>query len=172
MTDVGNLTFDRADDRATLAALVAAYARHADGRDFDALAELFVADGVLAMFNGHPDTTEPLRQRRGRAEIVAALALLGTYTVTHHMLGQHSAWFSATDRARATGETYCIASHVRPAAHDADQQGDKQGTGSNDHSVMRMMAIRYFDDYVVDGGTWRIERRRLAIDWIDEHPMG
>ena len=36
---------------------------------------------------------------------------------------------------------------------------------------MRTMAIRYFDDYVVDGGAWRIERRRLAIDWIDEHPM-
>jgi hypothetical protein len=32
------------------------------------------------------------------------------------------------------------------------------------------MAIRYFDDFLADGGTWRIERRRLAIDWIDEHP--
>ncbi|HEY1740048.1 MAG TPA: nuclear transport factor 2 family protein, partial [Acidimicrobiia bacterium] len=120
MTDAASArTDDRAGDRAEIAALVAAYARYADGRDFDALAELFVDKCVLAMHSGHPDTTEPLRQRHGRAEIVAAMALLRTYTVTHHMLGQHTAWFADSDRGRATGETYCIASHVRPAADDS-----------------------------------------------------
>ncbi len=112
------------------------------------------------MHEGDPDTTEPARVRHGRTEIATALERLRGYAGTHHMLGQHSVWFDATDRVRATGETYCLASHVRAG---------KEGAGG---STMRMMAIRYFDDYVVDGGTWRIARRRLAIDWIDEHPMG
>jgi hypothetical protein len=147
----------RARDRVALADLVASYARAADGRDFGALVELFTEGGVLAMHEGDPDTTEPVRVRNGRAEIAAAMETLRRYSVTHHMLGQHSAWFAATDRDRARGETYCLASHVR---------ADKGAV------VMRMMAIRYFDDYVGTGGEWRIARRRLAIDWIDEHSIG
>jgi hypothetical protein len=149
---------DRADDREQIAALVRAYARHADRREFGELAALFTETGVLAMHRGNPDTTEPDRVRDGRAEIVAAMETLRRYKVTHHMLGQHSAWFVAADPTRATGETYCLASHVRD-----EPIGD----------VMRTLAIRYFDDYVDEGnGAWRIERRRLAIDWIDEHPVG
>ncbi len=147
---------DRPGDRRAIAGLVAAYARHADRREFESLAELFVVDGVLAIHNGDPETTEPSRERHGRAEIMTAMETLRRYTATHHMLGQHSVWFAATDGARATGETYCLASHVRT---------------EGDTTVMRMMAIRYFDDYVGADGTWRIERRRLAVDWIDEHPM-
>jgi hypothetical protein len=157
----GDAPGDHASDRAEIAALVAAYARHADRREFDALAALFVEGGVLAMHNGDPDHTEPSRVRDGRAEIAAAMELLRTYTVTHHMLGQHSVWFEVTDRARARGETYCLASHIRPG-----------GPASGGREIVRMMAIRYFDDYVLDDATWRIERRRLAIDWIDEHPTG
>ena len=161
---------DRAGDRAAIAALVAAYARHADGRDFDALAGLFTERGVLAMHQGHPDSTEPARVRNGRDEIVAAMQLLRSYTVTHHMLGQQSVWFGANDPTRATGETYCLASHVRPHAEGAGEDSHAHD-GADTGSVMRTMAIRYFDEYVDEGDSWRIERRRLAIDWIDEHPM-
>jgi hypothetical protein len=151
---------DRATDRALLAEVVKAYARHADQRQFDALIELFAADGELAMHRGDPNTTAPDRVRHGRTEIATAMQTLRRYTVTHHMLGQHTVWFDTTERDRASGETYCLASHVRP------------GAKPDDAATMRVMAIRYFDDFVRESGTWRIGRRRLAIDWIDEHTMG
>ena len=145
-----------ARDRDAIAALVQAYARAADRREFDVLVGLFTPDGTLAIHEGDPDTTEPVRVRRGRAEIAQAMELLRSYAATHHMLGQHSVRFDDGNPERASGETYCLASHTRR---------------DGDHPTMRMMAIRYFDDYVREGGAWRIERRRLAIDWIDEHPM-
>ncbi len=154
---------DRESDRAALLALVTAYARDADRREFDALGALFTETGVLAMHQGHPDAVPPQRVRNGRAEIVAALELLRTYTATHHMLGQHTVWFAPDDASRAHGETYCLASHIRPPAEGA-------ADGGHAAPIMRMMAIRYFDDFVQVAGAWRIERRRLAVDWIDEHP--
>ncbi len=146
----------RDGDRASLHTLVEAYARHADRREFAALAELFVSDGVLAIHHGDPDATPPVRVRNGRAEILAAMEGLRTYTVTHHMLGQHSVWFDSSDPRGATGETYCMASHIR----------DDGATRTN-----RMMAIRYQDRFVTDGKDWRFAERRLVVDWTDDRPI-
>jgi hypothetical protein len=160
---------DRPHDRRAIAALVTAYARHADARDFDALGALFTEQGTLTIHDGDPETTEPVRRRHGRAEIVAAMQGLRVYDATHHMLGQHSAWFDATDRARASGETYCTATHLRLDGNDNDN--DKGPGAIAPRRTLRTMAIRYLDDYVIVDGTWRIASRRLAVAWSDDRPI-
>jgi ketosteroid isomerase-like protein len=142
-------------DRAALRRLVDAYARGVDRREPHAVAALFVETGRLAIYEGDPSKVEPARVRNGPEEIASALAGLTRYAVTTHFLGQQSIDFDE-DGDRAIGETYCIAHHIT-------------GTGEDRHD--RVLSIRYLDRYVRVDGEWRIEERRLAIDWADEREM-
>jgi uncharacterized protein (TIGR02246 family) len=140
-------------DRVALRDLVDAYARGVDRREPEAVAALFTEDGRLAIYEGDPNTVEPARVRNGRHEIATALAGLSRYAVTTHFLGQQRVDLCSDS---ATGETYCIAHHLT----DADGR-------RHDH----VLSIRYLDRYVRTADGWRIEERRLAIDWTDERDL-
>jgi len=124
-----------------------------DRREPDAVAALFCEDGVLAIYEGDPDVVAPDRVRTGRAEIATALAGMSRYEVTTHFLGQQMV---DVDGDAATGETYCMAHHI------SEVDGARRD---------KVMAIRYLDRYRRVGGEWKIEERRLAVDWTDDREL-
>ena len=132
-------------DRDALRRLVERYATAVDHRDVEAAAGCFVPDGRLTV--GDDATLE------GRPAIVAALARLERYEVTAHVLGHSN---HAVDGDRATGESWCRAHHVY------DDGGARRD---------RVMAIRYLDRYVRADAGWRIEDRRLVVDWLEDRPL-
>ena len=131
-------------DRMALRDLAGAYAHAVDRREFDAVALLFTESGRLTIGD---------RDRLGREEIAQAMTGLARYEVTTHFLGQQSV---VLDGDRATGETYCLAHHV------------SAGAGQRTNTVM---SIRYLDTFVRSHGTWLIETRVLAVDWVEHRPM-
>jgi uncharacterized protein (TIGR02246 family) len=139
--------------RVALRLLVDTYAQAVDRGDTEAVAGLFTPDGeLIAHFHAGPDGTPVVR--RGRAEIAAALvAGLRPYTGTTHVVGGQVADIAGT---QAHGETVCLAHHVYERA------GERR---------LLVMAVRYEDDYVSAGGSWRFARRQLRLDWRDDHPM-
>jgi ketosteroid isomerase-like protein len=141
-------------DRLALGRLVKAYAHHVDRREPEAVAALFCDHGVLAIYDGDPDVVAPDRVRTGREEIAVALAGMTKYEATTHFLGQQMV---DVDGDAATGETYCMAHHISTV----------DGTRRD-----KVMSIRYLDRYRRVDGNWRIEERRLAIDWTDDRVIG
>jgi uncharacterized protein (TIGR02246 family) len=139
-------------DRLALRQLVDDYARAVDQPDGESAAALFVPDGVLCIFER--GTAEPVRERKGRDEIAAAMNGLTRYDTTLHFVGNH---YAAIDGDIATGETYCLAHHIR----------EVEGEGSMDF----VMAIRYLDAYRrVDEG-WCIARRELRVEFTEDRPV-
>jgi hypothetical protein len=145
---------DSGTDRLALRELVDAYAHRVDRRDLDGVAALFTEGGRLIVYDGEPGDAPPLRERHGRAEISAAMERLRRYDVTTHFLGQQTV---TIDGDRANGETYCLAHHL------ADQDGRRINT---------VMSIRYLDSYVRTAEGWLIDERRLALDWVEDRPIG
>jgi len=146
------------DDERAIRRLIETYARSADRRQPAVTAGVFAEDGLLQIYSGDPEEGGTLdRERNGRAEIETAMGGLARYRVTFHGL-QQSTIDVAADRATATSETYCVAHHLS----DLDD-----GTTTD-----RVMFIRYRDDWTngPDAG-WQLQRRRLAVDWIDERPV-
>jgi ketosteroid isomerase-like protein len=141
------------DDRLALGRLVKAYAHHVDRREPEAVAALFCEDGVLAIYDGDPEHVVPDRVRTGPEEIATALHGLARYEATTHFLGQQMV---DVDGDTATGETYCMAHHI------AEVDGIRRD---------KVMAIRYLDRYRRVGAAWKIEERRLAIDWTDDREL-
>ncbi|MBM3672010.1 MAG: nuclear transport factor 2 family protein [Actinobacteria bacterium] len=140
-------------DRLALGRLVKEYAHHVDRREPEAVAALFCEDGVLAIYEGDPEVVAPDRVRTGRREIAATMAGLTKYEVTTHFLGQQMV---DVEGDTATGETYCMAHHISEA---------------NGARRDKVMAIRYLDRYRRVGSEWKIEERRLAIDWTDDREL-
>jgi ketosteroid isomerase-like protein len=138
-------------DRQELTDLVGEYARGCDRRDFDAVAALFVDDGVLVTNRREPGSARP-REHRGRVEIATGLRGLERYEATMHFVGQQRI---AIDGDTAVGETYCLARHTYH--------------GDDGRSRVRVLAIRYQDAFRRDGIRWRFEQRRLAVDWEEDH---
>ncbi len=125
------------DDRSEIAELSARYARAVDRRDFDGLAEVFCADGVLDSGRG---------VRRGTDEIAAAVRSIERYDETSHRIGMQQIEEARDGGAR--GVVSCEAHHVRSAAD-----------GSRSDYVMQ---IRYHDRYRRTETGWRIAERRLV----------
>jgi hypothetical protein len=145
------------DDERSIHRLIEAYARGADRRQPSLTASVFVDDGVLQIYDGDPENGGTLnRERIGRTEIETAMGGLARYRVTMHTLGQSTIDVSA-DATNATSETYCTAHHL---------------TDPDDGSVSdRVMFIRYLDDWTNTAEGWRLARRRLSVDWIDERAV-
>lgn len=139
-------------DRLAIRQLVDDYARAVDVPDGDRAAALFVPDGVLRIFER--GKAEPVRERVGRADIAAAMNGLRHYDTTLHVVANH---YSEIDGDTATGESYCLAHHVR----DVDEHGPMD----------YVMAIRYLDAYrrTVEG--WRLERRELQVEFTEDRPV-
>ncbi len=119
------------------------YAAAADDKAFDEMAALFGGDGRLITARG---------ERTGAAEIAEAVAGLGRYDRTFHLVGQ--VLIAEGDDGEPAGQTYCTARHF--SAPD-------ESTGV---VVDLVMHIRYHDRFRRDDrapGGWRFAERRLDV---------
>ena len=87
------------DAESDLRALVERYATAVDARDFDRLADVFVADGVLVT---------PTGERAGLDAIQAAMQSLHRYDSTDHIVGGSTV---EIDGSTAAGQVDCVAHH-------------------------------------------------------------
>lgn len=142
-------------DRLAIRELVDLYARAADRVDGVAAAALFTEDGALRIFER--GTAEPVRERLGREAIATAFAGLSRYEVTLHVVANHLVELAGD---AATGETYCLAHHVRSI-----------GEGEAAHRSDHVMAIRYLDTYERTDEGWRIAGRHLQVEFTEERPV-
>ena len=138
-----------ASDRVAIHKLIDAWAHHADRRRADDQAALLTENGTVTVYDGEPDGREPLMTRNGRAELRDALASLNRFSHTTHMNGQSALSIRGDN---AIGETYCMAHHL------FEEDGRRK---------LLVMAIRYYDDFVREGGRWFFAARRLVIDWSE-----
>lgn len=76
------------------------------------------------------------------------------YRASNHMLGQS---VIELDGDHADTETYFAAFHHEPR---------------EDEDTMVLVGGRYHDLFERRGGEWRILRREVLIDWVQESPMG
>ncbi len=143
-------------DRLALRGLVDAYALCVDGDDPGSAAELFTPDGELRIFNR--GVSDAVRERIGREAIATAMTGLGRYDTTLHVVANHVV---ELDGDTATGETYCLAHHVR------DVEGPDGVTGPSDY----VMAIRYLDRFERTDEGWRIARRHLQVEFTEDRPV-
>lgn len=143
-------------DRVEIRRVVDTYARCADRVDNEGAAALFTPDGILRIYER--GTSEPVRERVGREEISAAFKGLDRYELTLHVVGNH---IVDIDGDSATGETYCIAHHVRPV----------ESGGGPDGRADYVMHIRYIDDYTRLPEGWRLAKRELQVEFTEDRPV-
>ncbi len=144
-----------ADERALLA-LSVAYAACADARDGEGLAALFTEDGALVVPRP-PSELRPVSVRSGHDALAEVAALLGRYERTFHLVSTPRFEVGGDE---ATGEVPCVAHHLSaPADPGAD------GPAGTD----TVWFIRYRDQYRRTGSVWRIVRRELHLQWVEEH---
>ena len=141
-------------DRAALTDLVHRYAANVDDRRFDAVADLFTEDAELTLPDP-PTRLEPVRQHRGRAAIRdAAATVAATIRTEHAVVGE--VYDAGPRPGTARGRIACI-------AHHWIQHGDQ----------LRDVTwhLRYDDEYQCIDTHWRIRRRVLTIDAIDNRQV-
>jgi len=148
---------DRTDE-AELESLSTGYAAAVDRCDGAMLAALFVPDGLL-MVPDYPDDLRPVIARRGHDALRLLPEGLRRYQRTFHQVSDHR-YVVAGDRA--SGQVACVAHHVTGA--EGTVGGGPVGTDT-------VWFIRYRDDYVRTDAGWRIERRELHLQWVEEHPV-
>jgi len=139
-------------DRMAIADLVHRYAQGVDGRDPDAVAQLFTDDGTFIAY-ATPGAAEPTSRRRGRGEIATAIGSVRRFRATTHIIASHVA---TVDGDQAVGETRCVAYHVVPG-----QEGE----------TLLIWHHRYLDRYVRSAEGWRIVERVLRVDLVSERPL-
>ena len=139
-------------ERRELHELVERYAQAADRGDSAGVAELFVADGVLATWL-NPTDAASTGEHQGRAAIATAIDGLSRYAATQHTISSHS---SVVDGVRASGETLCTAHHV-------------EDTGRKRQD--RVLYIRYLDTFERTSGPWLFSRREVRVQWTSTLPV-
>jgi uncharacterized protein (TIGR02246 family) len=124
-------------------ALAERYAQAADRNRPELLDAIMTDDVVL---DGPGFTMTGLEQVRGFPAVLAQ-RFRGTRHVVHNQTVE-------VDGERATGETYCTASHLlRDSAHAL------------------VWHLRYQDTYRRKQGQWRIARRTVVLDWTETTPV-
>lgn len=131
------------------------YAAGADRRDADLFVSAFLPDGRLRRFDG-ADAVAPTSDRRGHAALREVPGLLARYAHTFHHLGQAR---YDEDGEVASGEVYCVASHVSAGEPSTP-------------AMVHVMHIRYLDTYRRVATGWGIEDRRVVVDWAERRPAG
>lgn len=127
-----------AEDHSEIQRLMYRYARCADNRDYDGFAHVFCEDAVFD-FSGTLVMGLPAIQQMMHA--------LDNYTSTLH---QVTNTLYEVERDSASGETYCIASHLF---------GESGDTRKLD------MGIIYQDQLRRTAAGWRIVQRRFNLLW-------
>jgi ketosteroid isomerase-like protein len=141
-----------AAEQRDLQELVELYAQAVDRSDGAAVARLFAADGVLALWMD-PASDQQTGERVGPDEIATVGDSLRRYVATHHTISSHT---STVDGMVASGETYCTAHHVEEVAggwHD------------------RVLYIRYVDQFAREVEGWRFTRREVHVQWQSTLPV-
>ncbi len=134
--------------RVAIRALVDAYARCADRRDAEGQKALFTEDTHFVVYMDG-EGSEPSQELRGREALTPVFADLNQYETTTHFNGQSTI---ALDGQRATGESYCLAHHLK--------------TEGGERSLM-VASLRYHDTFVKRAGAWFFAERNLYVDWIE-----
>jgi hypothetical protein len=146
------LDLDQLADQLELRQIAADYARGVDVPDGELVADLFLPDGVLRI--GHRGKAEPFSERVGREAIATAMAGLTRYETTLHVIANQYIDISGDS---ATGETYCLAHHIR----------EVEGKGPMNY----VMGIRYLDQYSRTSEGWKIAVRELQVDFTEDRPV-
>jgi SnoaL-like domain len=135
-------------DRIAIRDLVDAYARCADRRDAEGQKALFTEDTHFVVYMDG-EGSEPSQELDGREALTPVFADLNQYAATTHFNGQSTI---ALDGSRATGESYCLAHHLKT-----------EGGGR----TLMVASLRYHDTFVKRSGAWLFAERRLYVDWIE-----
>jgi SnoaL-like domain len=130
-----------------LRTLAERYARGVDRRDRELFVSAFHPDARIMVFN--PSESEQPRVMTGLEEIGRVTTLIQRYDRTYHFLGNS---FYDVEGDTATGEVYCQANHLTPGSQ-----------GGLDYVMM----IRYSDRYRLADGAWKIDERKVLIDWTE-----
>lgn len=120
------------------------YAHCVDRREFPALGELMTSDCILSGPDLHLD---------GINAIIKGMSVLDGYKTTFHCV--HNCLIEIHD-GHASGEIYCTASHIYDDEAGVEMKQD--------------WGIRYLDNYIFDKEQWRISKRELAVDWVQQLP--
>jgi ketosteroid isomerase-like protein len=150
-------------DEEALRALSTAYAAAVDACDGAMLASLFVPDGELVVPN-YPEDLRPTIARTGHEALRRLPDGLRRYHRTFHQVSNH---VYAIEGDRATGEVQCVAHHVTGTGGRAEDGRSEDGRAGTDS----VWFIRYRDQYRRTGAGWRIERRELHLQWVEERPV-
>jgi hypothetical protein len=97
---------------------------------------------------------KPSQELQSREALAPVFADLNRYDATTHFVGQNTIFTLTGDRA--TGETYCLAHHVK-----AD--GGKRR--------LMVASLRYLDTFVKIDGAWLFAERLLYVDWLEERAL-
>ena len=137
-------------DRIAIKDLIDSYSHDADRRLAHQQAMLFTKDAVIEIYNAEPETgTKPEARILSRDSLEKAFGVLKKYDVTMHFNGQSTIKLNGD---RATGEVYCLAHHIWKV---------------NGKRMLMVKAIRYYDDYVFQDGSWLFKKRKLIFDFTD-----
>lgn len=126
------------EDHVAIQRLMYDYARCADEKDYAGFAQVFTADAEFD-FTG--------RVVRGIEAIRDMMHALEKYTVTQHQV--HNVLYEVCGDG-ATGETYCLATHLQQQAGCMEKID---------------MGITYRDELLRTGAGWRIARRQFSLHW-------
>jgi len=143
---------EEAADRLAIRELVDAYAHCADRRDATGQMALFTEDTRFLVFYD-VTSAEPSQELQGRESLAPVFDDLNQYVATMHFNGQSTV---SVDGDRATGESYCLAHHLK-----VTEDGQR---------TLMVASIRYLDDFVKQDGRWLFAERRLMVNWIDTRP--
>ncbi|NLU61257.1 nuclear transport factor 2 family protein [Rhodococcus sp. HNM0563] len=133
--------------------LAGRYALAVDARDRLALRSLFTADAEFVQPPAVTRGTENVVT--AGADAIVAVVLDGTAHLhaTHHTVHQT---VIDLDGDTAWGWVYCLAHHLY-----------RGRDGMRDNAI----AIRYRDHYRQVDGSWKIARRELVVDYIEDHAV-
>jgi hypothetical protein len=134
-----------------LRALAQRYSRAIDARDIDAVADLFDPEGTVDGARGSSTVPEYLGQLRDSPRV---------FEQSMHVLGDPLITFeSGSDRAAL--DTYAIVYQLGRVSGDGSGGARSDGSGGGD----MVLGIRYLDDVIRTGTTWRIHHRQAIILW-------
>src|SRR6202035_2820838 len=109
MTPHTAISPQEAADRLAIRELIDAYAHCADRRDAKGQMALFTEDTLFLVFMD-ATAAEPTQELHGRESLAPVFDDLNQYVATMHFNGQSTI---VLDGDRATGESYCLAHHLK-----------------------------------------------------------
>jgi ketosteroid isomerase-like protein len=153
MTSHATISPLEAADRLAIRELIDAYGHCADRRDAKGQMALFTDDTRFLVFMD-ATAAEPTQELHGRESLAPVFDDLNQYVATMHFNGQSTILL---DGARATGESYCLAHHLK--------------VGQDGQRTMMIASIRYLDELVKQDGQWLFAERRLMVNWTETRPF-